>query len=639
MPRVNLEFEGVEGFAVSEQRRTVSGLIVPWGQAARHAGKFWEFQRGALKWPDLRRVKLLRDHDNSQVLGYALEIRETDRGIEGTFSVAPGPDGDRALALAEHGSLDGLSVGALWGDDDYAPHPSKPGVNLVHNGTMAETSLTGMPAFTDSRLTSVRASQQGEEPAVPDQTPETAPATPAAPAPNPAPAASSNGGEAAPAAVATQTVPATPVGGQFSAEDLIRILEATRNGGQFTQVAGGAVAPAEAPAVAESRPTVDPTTNEVTTAATFVSEPLPYRFSYERPFAGQPGRHVFHANPARGEYDFSTDLYGLINKKSPDPDAALKRVNGLVQRTFAVSVANIAGVTPNRDRPDMWVPQMDYATPLWDMINAGTLADSTPFDIPKFSSASGLVSAATAGTEPSPGAFAVTTQTITPTQLWGKVEIERQAIRRGGNPQISGIIWDQMLRSYMEAKESAVATFLNTLTAATDITLTVATGASDNDEDQATVASLEAAIAALTFARGGNRFRAFAVHQDLHALLARVKDDAGRPLYPMINPQNANGTSQALFTTMNVAGTTAIGAWALGAGGQTNPTNSWLFDPAKVLGWASEPDRLDWDFGATVQSNNVTQLAYVTMGIYGDIALGNTDINGVRQVIHDPVGS
>jgi len=638
MTRVNLEFEGDGGtFAVDQRRRTITGLVIPWGQSARHAGRLWEFARGSLKWGDLRRVKLLRDHDNSQAYGYALSLEETDAGLVGTFSIAPGPEGDRALALAEHGTLDGLSVGADWTENDFAPHPDKPGVQLITNAFAAEVSMTAMPAFKDSRLTSVRASDQGEEPAVPDINPETAPATPAAAPSTPAAPAAAAPATPPPTSAAAAAAPAAPVTQGFSVDDMTKLFAAMRQNDNVTTVAqGGAVTPA---APAEPRAVVDPTTQEIVpnVGGAFVAEPLPYRFSYERPFEGKPGRHVFHVGQ---KYDFSTDLYAVINKKSGvDLDGALKRVNDLVRRTFAVSVANIASVTPNKDRPDMWVPQMDFTSPLWDMVNAGTLADGTPFDVPKFSSASGLVAAATAGTEPAPGAMAVTTQTITPTQLWGKVEIERQAIRRGGNPQISGIIWDQMLRSYVEARESAVATFLNTLTAATDITLTVATGASDATEDRASVADLEAALADLQFARGGNRFSAAAAQQDLYRLLARVADTTGRKLYPMINPMNASGTTRALYSTIEIGGTVFVPAWALGAAGQTNPTNSWLFDPAKVLGWASEPDRLDWDFGATVQTNNVTQLAYVTMGIYGDVALANTDINGVRQIVHDPVGS
>lgn len=635
MTRFQLDFEGaLTTFAVDQQRRTVTGLIVPWGEVAKSGGKFWGFARGGLKTGDLRRVKLLRDHDNSQVLGYCVAITETELGIEGTFSVAPGPEGDRALALAEHGTLDGLSMGAEWNENDIVPYPGRPGAYLVQTYSMKETSLTGMPAFESSRLTSVRATEETEESGMPEETtgtatpaqPAAAPATPAAPAAVETPAA--------PAAATYSTAPAQ-AGATFTMDDVTKLFAAF-NAGKPTVAENGIVAPAAPPAAPEARPTINPTTQEVTTAA-FVAEPLPYRFSYQRPSNGQPGRHVFHA----ADYDMSTDLYNVIENKlhGVDREAAVKRFNGLVKATFDVDTTDTAGLTPNIQRPDMWVPQMDYPTPLWDMINAGTLADGTPFTLPKFNSASGLVAAATEGTEPAPGAFTVTNQTITPTQLWGKVEITRQTVRRGGNPQTTGVIWDQMLRSYMEAREAAVATFLNTLTAATDITLTVATGASDATEDRATVASLEAALAVLQFARGGNRFSAFAVQQDLFALLARVADTAGRPLYPIIGPMNANGTTQRLYSTIDIAGTIAVPAYALGAGGQTNPTNSWLFDPAKVRGWASAPERLEWDFGATVQSSNVTQLALVTIGIYGDVALGNVDINGVRQVIHDPVGS
>ena len=626
MTREFIEFDPAlvsASFAVDSERRVVTGLVIPWGETARNNGREWRFARGGLvREPNLKRVKLLRDHDNSQAHGYALGLEDTDAGLVGRYSVAPGADGDRLLALAGHGTLDGLSGGFEWDPADVVPDPENPGAYLVKRYWMRETSLTAMPAFTNSRLTSVKASedQSGREPAMPDTTPETAPATQPAATPPTAPAT-------VPAAPETPAAPQPQMIG-FSAEQFSEIMG--RLAAPSAVAAGEVTEPAPATA---PRPIVDPTTQEVTTGATLVREPLPYRFSYQRPSNGQPGRHVFHVS----EYDFSTDLFRLVEGQGDE--AARKRVNGLVRATFDVDTTDTAGLTPNIQRPDMWVPQMDYPTPLWDMINAGTLADGTPFTLPKFNSASGLVSAATEGTEPSPGAFTVTTQTITPTQLWGKVEITRQAVRRGGNPMTTGVIWDQMLRSYMEAREAAVATFLGTLTAATDITLTVATGTSDNDEDQATVASLEAAIADLQFARGGNRFSAFAVHQDLYRLLARVKDDAGRPLYPILAPQNANGTTGRLYSTIDVAGTTAVGAYALGSPGQTNPTNSWLFDPAKVRGWASNPERLEWDFGATVQSSNNTQLALVTLGIYGDIALGNVDINGVRQVIHDPVGS
>jgi hypothetical protein len=365
-----------------------------------------------------------------------------------------------------------------------------------------------------------------------------------------------------------------------------------------------------------------------------VREPLPYNV------ARVHNRTVFREG-ANG-HDFSTDLFDLIERRADD--GAAERVQALVDAAFRpandIDRSDTDALNPNTYRPDLWQPQMDYVTPLWDMVNSGT-TDGTPFDAPKYNSSSGLVGALTEGTEPDPGAMSVTSQTITPTQVGGKVEITRQASRRGGRPELSGIIWDQIMREYMEDREAAVATFLNTQTAATDITLTGRPAATpDNDDDRTTAKDLTRAITSLQFARGGTRFRAFAVQQDLYELLARVEDGSGRPLFPQIAPSNANGTASPLWATLNVGGTLAVPAWALGAGGATTPQNSWLFDPAKVRGWASAPERLDWNFGATLDTSgatgNIKQVSAVTIGIYGDLAFANLDINGVRQVIFDP---
>ncbi|MDG4821275.1 phage portal protein [Asanoa sp. WMMD1127] len=593
---VNLTFDSeasVQG--VDTEARTITALLVPYGEVARNRGRLWRFERGSLRFVDVGRVKLLRDHDKTQALGRAVRIEETPAGPVGTFRVASGAEGDRALALAQEGVLDGVSVGIdmpLAGD--YAADPLNKGVTLVRRADLREVSLTALPAYDSSRVLSVAASQE-QESDMPEATEPQAPAAPVAPE-------------------QTHTVTLDNGDGTVTytnSNDLAQFQ--AFQAWQATQTAQ----PAQEPAVVNVNRQ---------TAVTTVREALPYRFTYTG------SRHVFAAD---AEHDFSSDLFAAINSNGAD-QGALNRVNGLISAAFDVDRADTAALNPNAYRPDLWQPQMDYATPLWDMIASGT-TDGRSFDVPKFNSASGLVGAATEGTEPSPGSFTVTDQTVTPTQVWGKVEITRQAARRGGNPQLSGIIWDQMLREYYEDREAAVATFLNTLTAATDIAL-AGTPAStpSNDDDRATADSLEQAIAGLQFVRGGNRFRAFAVHQDLFEVLARVKDASGRPLYPMLAPANANGTAANLFRTLNIAGTTAVPAWALGAGGQTTATNSWLFDPAKVRGWASAPERLDWNFGATVQSGNIAQLAHVTIGIYGDVAFANLDINGVRQVTFDP---
>jgi hypothetical protein len=387
------------------------------------------------------------------------------------------------------------------------------------------------------------------------------------------------------------------------------------------------------PAPAESRPVVDPTAGAVRPVAPAqVTEPLPYSFSRQG-----PRLYTFRSDT---EHDFSTDLLTLaqFGREGRDFSAQRARLDEFIQGAFAdVEIADLPGSLPSVRHPEMWVPQLDYATPLWDLSGRGATPDGgRKFDIPKFTSASGLVAVATEKTEPAGGSYIDEMQTITPGQLWGKVEITRQVWRQGGNPALSAILWEQMVRSFYEAREASIATFLATLTAATDITLTGTPAATpDNDDDQQTVADLEAALADLQFARGGNRFTAAATHQALYRVLARVKDDAGRPMFPQIAPQNANGTTQRLYKLVDVGGTSFVPAYALGTP-STTATNSWLFDPARVLAWADAPQRLFWDFGATVQTANIPQLSFVTLGLYADYAVGNTDIAGVRQVIFDP---
>jgi HK97 family phage prohead protease len=581
-----LEFESV-AFSVDDERRTIRCVVVPWGKVGKHRnGRSWRFARGGLKYSHVKYVKFNNDHDRSQWLGRAIAAEDTEEGLVMTFKVKEGPRGDRALAQAKEGTKTGFSVEVEMDTADLGNDPENPGALLVAMANLTGVGFVKEPAFNDSRLISVMASRDGG--IMPDDqtgVPGTAPAdTP----------------EQAPAPV------------MFSADQVA-----------WMQANGVGINPAPAsPAAAERPESIPPRV----TATTEVSEALPYRFSYN----GE--RHVFRSD---ADHDFSTDLFTVM-RKEPGAGDAEARINGMIRAAFAdVEQADVTALNPNRHRPDMWTPQMDLPSPLWDMVNSGT-TDGSKFDIPKFTSSAGLVVPATEKVEPAAGSYVAELQTITPTQVWGKVEITRQAWRAGGSPQLSGILWDQMLREYSEDREDAVATFLNTLTAAADVTLTGTPLATpDNDDDQVTVNDLEMAIADLQFARGGRGIRAFAVHQALFRVLARVKDDAGRPMYPIISPSNANGTSQERFQYIDIAGVRAVGARSLGTVG-TAAVNSWLFDPAKVRGWASAPERLFWDFGATVQTANIPQLSFVTLGIYGDVAFGNTDIAGVRQVIFDP---
>ena len=126
------------------------------------------------------------------------------------------------------------------------------------------------------------------------------------------------------------------------------------------------------------------------------------------------------------------------NMERRDPGPARERLDGFIKQSFAdIEIADVPGTRVPRVRPDMWVPQLDYATPLWDLVGRGPI-DGMPFYVPKFTSSSGLVSVATEKTEPAAGSFVDELQTITPGQLWGKVEITRQLWRTQGTPALSG---------------------------------------------------------------------------------------------------------------------------------------------------------------------------------------------------------
>lgn len=587
-----LEFDDLTAatFAVDDERRTIRGVVVPWGRIGRHrGGRAWRFARGSLKYSHAKYLRLNNDHDQAQRIGRAILAEDSDAGLVLTFKIQPGRAGDRALAMARDGSKTGLSVEVDIDTLDTQPDPENPGVLLVNMANLTGVGLVKDPAFSDSRVISVTASATGKDTGMPEETTETVPAE----------------------------QPVTLSAEQFSA--LMGRL-------------GAAPAPVRelVPATVTPPPAeVDPLARPV--ATTQVSEALPYQFSRV-----DTGKYRFSADT---EHDFSTDLIGMFNAQQTGRDYSghLNRLNGFIRASFAdVEVADLPGNLVSQRRPEMWVPQRDYATPLWDLTGRGAPpAGGQKFDIPKFTSSSGLVAVATEKTEPAGGSFVDELQTITPGQLWGKVEITRQVWRQGGNPAFSGILWAQMLREFYEDREAAIATFLATLTAAADIALTATDASPSNDEYQATMESYEQAYADLQFARGGNRFEAFAVHQALYRVAARVKDDNGRPLYPMINPQNANGTTERRYSTIDVAGSTWVPAYALGTPAAAS-TNSWLFDPAVVLAWAGAPERLFWDFGATVQTANIPQLSFVTVGLYADYAVANTDITGVRQVTFDP---
>jgi HK97 family phage prohead protease len=571
----------VRNFAVDVERRTIEGIVVPWGEVANKFYRKYEFAHGALQPPsELSRNKMLRDHMYSLPLGKMVFHELRADGHFARYRIGSGPDGDRALALASEGILDGLSVGVDFDDAaDTIPHPTKKGVTLVRRADWRETSLTAMPSFESARVTRVAASDTNGGTSMECTTcghvhAADAPHVVTPPTPGPAPAGQ-------------------PTAVTYTADQVAAFLQAFVPGGPALPGA-----PAPAPQAQPVSPSVNPA------PAAVVVEPSPYRFDRK-------------GNLMRGSHDFSTDVIAASNGDR----AAGDRANSWAHEQFVITT-DVDELNPTIQRPDMYVDQRDFRYPVWNAIDKGTLTEITPFTFPKFNSAGTLVSAHVETTEPALGTFTATGQTVTPAGKSGKFKLSREVWDQGGNPQLSGLIWRQMTKAWFEALEAAAVAVLDAATP-TAIALTAGGGTTGQTLD----AELRAAFASLQFVRGGFTMDNLFTQIDLYKAVVGAEDDTGRALYPALGPANANGTVSSRFGAVDLNGVTAYPAWALAATGSV-VASSYLFDSAVVHGWASAPQRIDI---------NLTEVANVYIGLWGYVATAISDITGVREITYDPV--
>lgn len=574
----------VANFSVDVEKRTITGRALPYGDVADKGFRKFKFAPGSIQWTETARVKLLRDHDPAQPLGFARALVNSVDGLDVVFKIASHDAGTQALTLAADGVLDGLSVGVDFNDEDVIRDPADKSVMLVRRATLREVSLTAMPAFDSARVTRVAASittTEKDEIQMPDTEPT-----------------SVESGAGAP-----------DIQAAFAA--FMKTYDATR----LDSPLGAALT---TPEIREARQVVNPTR---TVALTSVSEALPYRFARR----AKNGDVQFSSG---SEFEFSADLLEMSrsNDHYGNRTDAGRRVMGFMRAAFDIDSADINELTPAIQRPDMYVDEREYRRPIWDLIGRGALPNGIqPFTFPLYASSTITVTGHTEGVEPLSGTLVTSSQTVTPTALSGKASITREVWDMGGNPAVSSLIWNKLVRSYWEGLEGAAATFLNTLTAASDIALGAGT------VNDALADLWEASVADLQFIRGYD-LTAFVAEKVLYKAFAAAEDSTGRPLFPMLGPTNANGTSARRYTSLDLAGVTAVPSWALSSTpGASN--NSWLFDPSCVYGWATGPQRLE--FPGTDASGNYAPVAMVDIAAWGYRAFACTDIGGVRQVTYD----
>jgi hypothetical protein len=585
---------------VDSAARTITGLAVPYNAVANKFGIRYAFRPGSLEYSDASRLAHLKDHVTP--VGFHRSVKDTAEGPIVELAVLDAPEGspakyerDQLLFDAEHGLYTGLSVGVDFSLDpeDGDIEIDDEGVHWVTRATWRETSTTYMPAFDDARVTRVAASLTGGQM---DPCPHCGHRH--APGIACATFAAQLTARPAPPALPAAAPPAPATGATFE---------------QFQQWITDQQHDAE--------PAPGPVVINSNHGAVEVREPAPYRFDRQ-------------GNLRAGSHDFSTDLLNGWRQGGGGDQGARDRAEGFLadawerrdfgyvgaDQRFAITPANVVNLNYPQNRPEMYVDQLDYAYPMYNAVNKGTLDAVTPFVIPKFNSSSGLVADHVTGTEPTPGAFTATAQTITPSALSGKVEITREAFDQGGNPQMSGLIWRQMVRAWYEGLEAFVqAQLVANAASITDITITALA------VDGALDASLTTNLVPLQYIRGGDQFRQVFTQIDLYKALVSAKDTTGRRLYPSLGAMNAVGTADPRYEWVQAHGKLWVPAWATAATG-TVAASSWMFDPDVVCLWASAPQRIDLEW----------RVAWVDMGIWGYKAFGITDFTRTRELIYDP---
>lgn len=136
----------------------IKGTVIPYGAPGRTSGGALKIHAGAVTVPaDIGRVKLLRDHSTEPgwtPVGRAIDMTETEAGLEMTFEIGDTEDGRTAVADIEAGIRDALSVELI--DTEVR------GDELTR-GILTAVALVPIPAFEDARISHITAAQNAED--------------------------------------------------------------------------------------------------------------------------------------------------------------------------------------------------------------------------------------------------------------------------------------------------------------------------------------------------------------------------------------------------------------------------------------------------------------------------------------------
>lgn len=142
--------------AADAPRRTMSGMVAPWGVPGNTTAGRLTLAKGGIRLPaELRRVKLVDYHQSPpRAIGYATAAELTDQGLVMSFQCGSGAVVDQALLEAAEGLRDAFSVELTDLTTDNQGN--------VTDSLLTAVALVPIPAYADARVTQVAAAHHKE---------------------------------------------------------------------------------------------------------------------------------------------------------------------------------------------------------------------------------------------------------------------------------------------------------------------------------------------------------------------------------------------------------------------------------------------------------------------------------------------
>lgn len=509
-------------FRVDRERRTISGMAIPWGPVARNGFAKWRFVRGSLAWSEISRIKMNMNHNRDNAIGVATSIESTDQGLPVKFKVARGAEGDRALTLAEDGVFDGLSVEV--DEIEWEVDPNDRDVRLVTRAALRGVALTATPAFDDARVTSVAATRgKGAHVGTEEKkTPEAGGAT-----------TLETGNEGM---------------DKFTAELENRFSKLADKLGESAEKQQEAIAGVIATAFESAFQRLESADSQSSGAAAaarwqVVKEPPVYRFN-----GGGNGDSLVK------------DAWAYHIDRDHDARDRLRKFQQQQQdivKFATVTTGTASDVIPPGYRPDLYVTELTQGRPITNLVSRGSISDATPFTVPRFVSATGATGDHTEGTNPTDGTLDLDTVTVTPGAVSGLFKLTREIID-ASNPAIDSIALAAMRESWNQQTEQKLYAELNVdanVAVSTDYSLGTGT-------DKEAIDTSRDLLARYPFTRFAAPSGAV-IGQKVTRAFANAEDTTGRKLLPSVGAQNSAGVGNAVQQGWFVDGLPFVPAWAM----------------------------------------------------------------------------